>query len=292
MIDMNPCTKLQKWNEKIDKEIETVLNEKYKNMRQKREKGNVSLKVLDFKRKSERLKDMDYDAKIKELNVKKIPGFQKYLRATHTFQNLKDIFLSQKEYYRLLHIYELKNEVDQNIEILNQKELEELTDQEFTRIIQTFQKFDHEVSMFSWIFPNRPNIKMQEEFLTKEHMDLIENYHDLEDIFLECAKKKQTYSTYEFLATILWTFKKIGSEQEQEEDKKLQENPEYLIGRDIINVLYFDRDTLEKLRANLIKELTDISIWNRENKEQHDEKIDALQNIDEYLLCKKKGRNE
>ena len=285
---MSPCMKIQEWNKKIEDELQVAIDEKYKNIRIKRDKENNYPKLFDFKRKTEQSKEIDYTAKIGELNARKISGFPKYQRAMDTFQNLKDIFLSQKEYYRLLHIYELKNMVDQSVEILYQKEMEELTEKEFALIITAFRKFDYEVSMFSWIFPNRPKIKMQEEFLTSEHMALIENYHNLEDIFLECANKRQTYSTYEFLATILYTFKNQNSLKEKEENKKLEENPEYLIGRDIINTLYFDRETLEQLRANLVKELTDISIWNRENKEQHDEKMQALQNIDEYLLCKKK----
>ncbi len=285
---MNPCIKIQEWNKKMDKEIEVAIDEKYKNIRMKREKESVSPKIFDFKRKLEQSKEIDYNAKIGELNAQKIPGFHKYQRAIDTFQNLKDIFLSQKEYYRLLRIYELKNIVDHSVEILYQKEIEDLNETELALIIAAFHKFDLEVSMFSWIFPNRPNIKIQEEFLTSEHMSLIENYHNLEDIFLECANKRQTYSTYEFLATILYTFKNANRTIEQEENKMLEKNPEYLIGRDIINVFYFERENLEQLRATLIKELTNISNWNRENKEQHDEKMRALQNIDEYLLCKRK----
>ena len=280
--------KIEEWNKKIDEELQVAIDEKYKHIRIKQEKENVSPKIFDFKRKGKAPKEIDYNAKIEELNAQKISGFPKYQRAIHTFQNLKDTFLSQKEYYRLFHIYELKKIVDQSVEILNQKEIEELTEQEFALITSVFRKFDYEVSMFSWIFPNRPHIKMQEEFLTNEHMALIENYHNLEDIFLECVSKRQTYSTYEFLATILYTFKNIHSSQENEEDKELEKNPEYLVGRDIINVLYFDRETLEQVRADLIKELKDLSVWNRENKSQHDEKMQALQNIDEYLLCKKK----
>lgn len=285
---MNQSIKIQEWNKKIDEKLEIAIEEKYRNIRIKRDKESHYPKLFDIKLKLGVPKEIDYNAKIEELNARKIPGFPKYQRAIHTFHNLKDIFLSPKEYYRLLHIYELKKWVDQSVEILNEKEMEELTEKEFDLIITAFHKFDHEISMFSWIFPNRPKIKMQEEFLTSEHMALIENYHNLEDIFLECANKRQTYSTYEFLANILYTFKNQDCIKEKEENKKLEENPEYLIGRDIINALYFDRETLEQLRANLVKELTDISIWNRENKGQHDEKMQALQNIDEYLLCKKK----
>ena len=204
---MNPSMKIQEWNQKIDEEIEVAIDEKYKNIRAKREKENSNPKFFDFKRKVELSQEVDYNAKIGELNSKKIPGLHKYQRAINTFQDLKDTFLSCKEYYRLLHIYELKNVVNQSVEILNEKEIEELNEKEFALIITAFHKFDLEVSIFSWIFPNRPNIKIQEEFLTSEHMALIENYHNLEDIFLECASKRQTYNTYEFLATILYTFK-------------------------------------------------------------------------------------
>ncbi len=246
--------KIKEWNKEKESVIKSF-DQEIANVRSKIYEKNSFVPIF--------LKEIMLKPKIKMLQRNRTKQMNSMIYHMTNIRDIKsyletcqNVIFNKEDYVCILKSNLLVKKLENDLQWVKEKEQLDVKDarkvnsvlESFSKEVQPYMRFVYYVSS------EVDHLTVNPEYLTNEHLTLISSYQNYGDILRDVLKMPgYNYDTYFFLVEILYTFKNYHFEKER--DHELQENPEYLIKRDPLNVILFNNKDLRKIKEKLLQEL-------------------------------------